>query len=64
MSVPTIIDICNVLDIDSNGIFKGLLNYQPEEKDKYILENISLLNDKDKKIITDLIQYIMENREY
>lgn len=60
MSVPTIIYICNVLDIDSNSIFNGLLNYQQSDKDKYILENLSVLNDKDKNIITNLIQYIME----
>lgn len=60
MSVPTIIYICNVLDIDSNSIFNGLLNYQQSDKDKYILENLSVLNDKDKNIITDLMQYIIE----
>lgn len=60
MSVPTIIYICNVLDIDSNSIFNGLLNYQQSDKDKYILENLSILNDKDKNIITDLMQYIIE----
>lgn len=60
MSVPTIIYICNVLGIDSNSIFNGLLNYQQSDKDKYILENLSVLNDKDKNIITNLIQYIME----
>lgn len=60
MSVPTIIYICNVLDIDSNSIFNGLLNYQQSNKDKYILENLSILNDKDKNIITDLMQYIIE----
>lgn len=60
MSVPTIIYICNVLDIDSNSIFNGLLSYQQSDKDKYILENLSILNDKDKNIITDLMQYIIE----
>ena len=60
MSVPTIIYIGNVLDIDSNSIFNGLLNYQQSDKDKYILENLSILNDKDKNIITDLMQYIIE----
>lgn len=60
MSVLTIIYICNVLDIDSNSIFNGLLNYQQSDKDRYILENLSILNDKDKNIITDLMQYIIE----
>lgn len=63
MSVPTIIYICNVLNIDSNSIFNDLLNYQPSDKDKFILESLSILNDKDKKVIADLIQYIKENRE-
>lgn len=63
MSVPTIIEICNVLDVDTNSIFKGLIPYKQKEKDRYIIENISAFNDKDKNIIMDLMQYILETRE-
>lgn len=63
MSVPTIIEICNVLNVDSNSIFKGLLNYNQNEQDRFIMENIPALNDRDKKVITDLMQYITESRE-
>lgn len=63
MSVPTIIEICNVLDVDTNSIFKGLIPYKQKEKDRYIVENISAFNDKDKKIVTDLMKYILETRE-
>lgn len=64
MSVETIISICNILDISSESIFKGLINYNLKEKDRYILENLSFLNSKDKKIIVDLIQYMIESREH
>lgn len=63
MSIETIIAICNILDISSESLFKGLIDYKLKEKDKYITENISALNDRDKKIITDLMQYIMDGRE-
>ena len=32
MSVTTILDICNILDIDVNCIFKGLLDYKMKNK--------------------------------
>ena len=62
MSVETIVDICNILNISSESLFKGLIDYNLKEKDRYILENISALNNKDKQIVTDLMQYIIENR--
>ncbi len=33
MSVVTILDICNILDVDVNCIFKGLLDYRIKNKD-------------------------------
>lgn len=62
-SLQTLVDICNILEVDANCIFKGLLNYNIEEKDRYIIDNISAFSDKDKKIMTDLINYIIENKE-
>ena len=47
----------------TNSIFKGLLTYNIEEKDKYIIDNISSFSDRDKKIMTDLIGYIIETKE-
>ncbi len=63
MSVETIIAICNILDISSESIFKGLIDYNLKDKDKYILENISSFNNRDKKMVTDLMQYIIESRK-
>lgn len=62
-SLQTLVDICNILQVDANSIFKGLLTYNIEEKDRYIIDNISAFSDKDKKIMTDLINYIIENKE-
>ena len=54
-SLQTLVDICNILQVDANSIFKGLLTYNIEEKDRYIIDNISAFSDKDKKIMEDLI---------
>ena len=62
-SLQTLVDICNILQVDANSIFKGLLTYNIEEKDRYIIDSISAFSDKDKKIMTDLIDYIIETRE-
>lgn len=62
-SLQTLVNICNILEVDANSILNGLLTYNIEEKDRYIIDNISAFSGKDKKIITDLIDYIMETRE-
>ena len=62
-SLQTLVDICNILQVDANSIFKGLLTYNIEEKDRYIIDNISAFSGKDKKIMADLINYIIETRE-
>lgn len=59
MSVPTIIDICNVLDVSSESLFKGLLDYKIENKDKFIIETISVLSNEDKDVVMNLIEYIV-----
>ena len=33
MSVETIVDICNVLDINTESLFKGLIDYNLKEND-------------------------------
>jgi transcriptional regulator with XRE-family HTH domain len=57
ISVNTIIDICNILDIDPNAIFNGLVEYN-NEQDKLIINSISSLSSDDKDIISELIEYI------
>ena len=44
MSVTTMIDICNILDVDVNCIFKGLLDYELKNSDKKLINNILFLS--------------------
>ncbi len=64
MSIPALIEICNILQVDMNYIFKGLLSYKPERKEQHIIDCISSFNEKDKEIIFNLIKYIEESKEY
>lgn len=57
ISVNTIIDICNILDIEPNTIFNGLIQYD-NEQDKLIINSLSGLSNDDKDIINELIKYI------
>ena len=62
MSVQTIIALCNILDINTESIFKGLINYNLKKQDKLILDNLSMLNNKDKEIVINLMNYIIDNK--
>ena len=57
ISVNTVVDICNILDIEPNAIFNGLIKYK-NKKDELIINSISNLSNDDKDIINDLIEYI------
>ncbi len=59
IGIKTIIDICNILDIEPNSIFGGIVNYE-NKKDKMIIDSISSLANDDKEIVINLIEYIME----
>ena len=62
MSVQTIVDLCNILDISTESIFKGLINYNLKNQDKLILDNLSILNNNDKEIVINLMNYIIDNK--
>lgn len=59
MSVITMIDICNILDIDVNCIFKGLLDYRIKNRDQKLINNILILSDNDKEIIDKLTEHLI-----
>ena len=59
MSVTTMIDICNILDVDVNCIFKGLLDYELKNSDKKLINNIIFLSDDDKNIIENLVEHLI-----
>ena len=59
MSVTTMIDICNILDVDVNCIFKGLLDYELKNSDNKLINNILFLSDDDKNIIENLVEHLI-----
>ena len=61
LSVQTIIDICNALEIDANTLFSGIINSQ-EKEDSFIINSFNLVNEKDKEIITNLTNYIIDSK--
>ena len=59
LSVNSIIDICNILEIDPNAIFNGLINCS-NSKDEIIVNSICSLSNEDKRIVNELIEYILK----
>lgn len=58
LSINSIIDICNILEIDPNAIFNGLINCN--SKDDFIVNSICSLSNEDKRIVNELIEYILK----
>lgn len=61
ISIVTLIDICNILNVDINSLFSGLLD--AKDNDQKIINNIRLLSENEKKII-DLIINLILNKNY
>ena len=59
IGIKTIIDLCNILDIEPNSIFNGTIKYN-NKNDKLIVDSLSVLSNKDKEMVTNLIEYIMK----
>lgn len=59
MSVITMLDICNILDIDVNCIFKGLLDYRIKNRDQKLIDNILILSNDDREIVEKLVEHLI-----
>lgn len=59
IGIKTIIDICNILDIEPNSIFNGILKYKNKDNKK-IIDSLSTLSQEDREIVISLIEYIMK----
>lgn len=62
LTVQTIIDICNVLGVDANELFAGLVPVIDKNQNSAIVDSLNLFNDTDKAIVTDLIDYIVNSK--
>lgn len=60
-SIPTIINICNFLKVSPNNLFEEVLDFKEETLDTNLLNLISNLSKKDKKILRDVIIHLDKN---
>ena len=60
-SIPTIINICNFLKVSPNTLFEEVLDFKEETLDTNLLNLISNLSKKDKKILRDVIIHLDKN---
>lgn len=62
LSIQTLVDLCRILEVDANTIFEGVIAPSPEMVDNYITKSLNLFNEKDKTMVTDLIDYIISSK--
>ena len=60
-SIPSIINICNFLKVSPNTLFEEVLDFKEETLDTNLLNLISNLSKKDKKILRDVIIHLDKN---
>lgn len=58
LSVISIVDICKSLNIEPNTLFNGVFNYN-DDKDKYIMNSLSILKNEDKEFLINVIEYVL-----
>lgn len=62
VSVSTLVDICSSLKSDFNSLFKGVVNLSDLDDDNYILNSLNYIDKEDKKIIKELLEYILNSK--
>lgn len=63
ISISTIIDICNALQISSDKLFNGLIDKQVVTDDEFITNSLNMFNRKDKEIVKAGIDYIINSKK-
>lgn len=60
-SIPTLLNLCNFLQISPNFLFSELLTFKEETLDTDLKSYISKLSDSDKEILKEIIIHIDKN---
>ena len=60
-SVPTLLNLCNFLEISPNFLFDELLTYKEPTLDTTLISYISSLSDKSKNLLKEIIIHIDKN---
>lgn len=62
LSLSTLVDICNALQVDISIIFKGLITTNTSADKEQLLKSISLLENDDLNIVSNLVDYIYNSK--
>lgn len=62
VSISTLVDICGALGTDFNSLFKGVVSLSDFDEDSYIVNSLNYVDKEDKKIIKDLVEYILNSK--
>lgn len=62
LSVQTIINLCQALNVNANAIFEGIIPAPETNVDTFIIQLLNQFNEKDKAMVTDLITYIVNSK--
>lgn len=62
LSVPTLIKICEALNVDTNSIFAGVVDTSVIPTDSLLNKSFDCLNDTDKDMVSYLINYILSSK--
>ena len=62
VSVPTLVDIGKALNVNANILFDGVFTTEECDEEKFIIDTIRTLNDKDRKAVIDFLKYIIESK--
>ena len=62
VSLTNLVDICNVLQIDTSAVFSGLVTANDTTEAEQIINTLSMFEDEDKAIVSDLIKYISNSK--
>ncbi len=58
LSITTLVNLCNILNIEPNTLFNGIIKYAGNE-DTYIINNLSTLTAEDKAFVNSVMNYII-----
>lgn len=63
LSVPTLIEICKALNIDTNSVFAGVLDNSVIPMDNLMMKTFESLNDTDRDMVSYLLNYIVNSKK-
>ena len=60
-SVPTLLNLCNFLNISPNFLFSELLTFKEDTLDTYLTSSIKSISKEDKELLKNIIIHIDKN---